>query len=139
MWTYETTVKWSGGKKGRALCAGKPDIEISTPPEFGGPEGCWTPEDLLAASVAGCLMTSALFFIERDSIALSSCECRARAVMQKTPQGLAITGISVDVNISLQDPGQEPALRRALERAEASCPVSKSLNCPVELALQLGR
>ena len=133
MWTYETSVDWKEGKTGETRCDGKPAIEVATPPEFGGPENIWTPEDLLTSAVATCIMTSALFFIDRAKIQLRSYKSTATATMEKTQAGLAITRIAVVVSIELDDLAQEAAVRKAVEQAEKTCPLSSSLNCPVEL------
>ena len=138
MWTYEASVDWKQGKTGETRSAGKPTMEVATPPEFGGPENIWTPEDLLTSSVATCIMTSALFFIDRAKIQLRSYKSNATATMDKGPTGLTITGIKIAVTMELDDPTQTAAARKAVEQAEKTCPISNSLKCPVELSLQVG-
>ncbi len=137
MWTYETSVDWKQGKTGETRSAGKPAFEVATPPEFGGPENIWTPEDLLTSSVATCIMTSALFFLERAKVQLRSYKSNATATMAKGPTGLTITGVKVAVVIELEDPAQADAARKAVEQAEKTCPISNSLQCPVEMKLQI--
>ncbi len=137
MWTYETAVDWKQGKTGEMRSEGKPTVEVATPPEFGGPENIWTPEDLLTSSVATCIMTSALFFIDRSKIQLRSYKSNATATMEKGPAGLTITGIKVAVTVELEDASQVDAARKAVEQAEKTCPISNSLSCPVELDLRV--
>jgi len=48
---YATSVLWTGEKKGALTVAGKPPVEVATPPEFKGHEGIWSPEDLYVAAV----------------------------------------------------------------------------------------
>ncbi len=137
MWTYKTSVDWKEGKIGETNCSGKPSLEVATPPEFGGPANIWTPEDLLTSAVATCIMTSALFFTDRAKIQLRSYKSTATGTMEKTAAGLAITRIAVDVTIELDDMEQEAAVRKALEQAEKTCPISTSLSCPVELSINV--
>lgn len=138
MWTYKTSVNWSEGKIGVIRSQNKPDLSVATPSEFGGPkDGYWTPEDLVAASVGSCIMTSALFFIDRAGIDLKSYESSAEAVMEKTPEGLAITNVTVEAIVALKDSSQEDGLRKAMDQAEKNCPVSALLKCPVELTVQV--
>lgn len=137
MWTYKTSVDWTADKKGTSACDGKSPIEISTPPEFGGPEGFWTPEDLLTSAVASCIMTSTLFFAERAKIKMISYSSQATGTMEKTAAGLVITKVSVAVEITLESPDQANAIHKAVEMAEKTCPISNSLNCPVELTLNV--
>ena len=84
MWTYETFIDWKEGKTGEVRAEGKPSFAVATPPEFGGPENSWTPEDLLAAAVGSCIMTSTLFFAERAKISMRSYKSKAVATMEKT-------------------------------------------------------
>jgi organic hydroperoxide reductase OsmC/OhrA len=134
MWTYKTSVNWDSGKTGVIRSENKPDVPVGTPSEFGGPqEGYWSPEDMVAASVGSCIMTSALFFIDRAGIELQSYESSADAVMEKTPSGLAITKVTVEATVALKDSAQEDGLRKAMDQAEKNCPVSALLKCPVEL------
>ena len=137
MWKYDVEVDWTEDKKGEMRCAGKPSVEVATPPEFGGPENIWTPEDLLTGSVATCIMTSTLFFTNRAGIEMHSYKSRAEGVLEKTRTGLAMTAITVEVSVVLKDAAQEDELRKAVDMAEKSCPLSKSLNCPVELKLNV--
>jgi len=135
MWTYKTAVDWKSGKTGETRCEGKPTVEVATPPEFGGPENIWTPEDLLTSAVATCVMTSALFFFDRAGIRLNAYKSDATATMEKTPNGLAITGIRIDITVGIEDAAQEEAARKAVEQAEKSCPLSNSMTCPVTVEL----
>ena len=60
VYLYHTAVRWTEERKGVISCAGKPDVEVATPPEFKGHDGIWSPEDLFVASANICLMTTFL-------------------------------------------------------------------------------
>jgi len=137
MWTYETSVDWREGKTGVSRCSGKPAIEVATPPEFGGPEGIWTPEDLLTSAVESCIMASALFFLNRGKVLLRSYKSKATGSLEKGPTGLAFTRIAVGVTLELEDPAQADAAHKAVVQAEKTCPLSNSLSCPVELSINV--
>ena len=137
MWTYETAVDWKEGKIGKTRAAGKPTVEVATPPEFGGPENYWSPEELISSAVASCVMTSALFFFERGKIALRSYKSKATTTMGKGPAGLALTGMKITIDLKLEDPAQEEAARTAVQQAKKSCPLSNALTIPVEMELTI--
>jgi len=137
MWTYKTSVDWKEGKTGEANCSGKPGLEVATPPEFGGPEGIWTPEDLLTTAVESCIMASALFFLNRGKVQFRSYKSKAAGHLEKGPTGLVFSRIVVEVTLVLEDPGQADAAHKAVVQAEKTCPLSNSLSCPVELAINL--
>jgi len=57
--SYRVVAWWSSGKTGLAKSDSAPTaIHFTAPPEFGGLEGRWTPEDLLLCAVAGCYTTT---------------------------------------------------------------------------------
>ncbi len=133
MWNYETTVSWTSGKEGRLHAGGNPEIGVAAPPEFGGPQNMWSPEDLLAGAVGSCVMTTFIFFLEKSGVKLLSYLSNANATVEKTSEGLAFTGISVDVSISVENEADIDKAEAALQRAEAGCLVSKALKCVVNL------
>lgn len=133
MWQYETTVVWKTGKEGRLHAGGNPEIRVATPPDSGGPRNNWSPEQLLISAVAGCLMTSALYYLEKAGVDLDSYMSNATGTMDKTPEGLAFTRIHVDISITVADDSHVEKARKATARAEISCPISKALQCPVEV------
>ena len=77
VYTYRTTVRWTGRKTGVASSAGKPDVQVATPPEFKGHEGIWSPEDLYVASINVCVMTTFLAFAERAGLSFAGYESEA--------------------------------------------------------------
>lgn len=137
MWQYETTTVWRGGKEGRLHEAGNPEIAISTPHEFGGPQNMWSPENLLTGAVGTCLMTSTLYFLETARVNLRSYMSNTKGTMQKTRDGLAFTCIDVEISITVGAEDDVENARRAATMAEQSCPVSRAVKCPVNVDLQL--
>ena len=59
---YETGLVWQWGRRAVVSAAGKPSIEVSSPPEFKGDPGMWTPEDLLVAAVNACVLQTFLAY-----------------------------------------------------------------------------
>jgi organic hydroperoxide reductase OsmC/OhrA len=50
---------WTSGQAGIAKSDSAPNaIHFTAPPEFGGLEGRWTPEDLLMTALASCFTTT---------------------------------------------------------------------------------
>lgn len=134
MSTYTTTLTWTGGNTGTSSCAGKPDIAINPPTEFGGDAALWTPEDLLVSAVETCLMLTALSVLNRQKIAITSYRSTATGTMEKTPQGLRFTALSVAIEVRAAEADREKA-EKAVHLAEKYCPVSNALNIPVQLTV----
>src|SRR5438034_10332145 len=54
---YPTSVQWTGGRDGKGSVTSKHSnttIDIAVPPEFQGPGGGASPEELLTCAVASC-------------------------------------------------------------------------------------
>ncbi len=132
---YRTTVTWEGGKSCRLSADGRPDLAIGTPPEFGGPEGRWTPEECFIGSIAGCLVSTLLFFAERAKLTLSACTADGAGLMEKTSEGLRFTRVDVRIGVTVADHAEAERARGLRDRLERYCPVSASLRCPVSLEL----
>ena len=137
MATFETTLVWEQGKEGALRARNHPALAIAAPPEFGGPEGVWCPEELMVASVAGCLMSTFLYFVERFKVPIEAYSSTSQGTLSKTADGLRFTGLDVAIRVTVAD---EAALERAValrlkKKLEKYCPVSAALNCPVRLEL----
>ena len=56
---YHVVAWWTSGRTGLAKSDSAPNaIHFTAPPQFGGLEGRWTPEDLLIAALASCFTTT---------------------------------------------------------------------------------
>jgi len=139
--TFETTVVWKQGKEGTVRARSHPALAIATPPEFGGPDGVWSPEELFVASVGGCLMSTFLYFAERFNVALEGYSSTSRGSLEKTRDSLRFTGIEVAIRVTVADEvaREKVAALRLKEMLEKYCPVSASLKCPVRLELSIGK
>jgi peroxiredoxin-like protein len=124
---YTTSVRWTGEKKGVLAVAGKPSVEVATPPEFRGHEGIWSPEDLYVASVNSCIMTTFLAFAERAEIALAGFESEAEGLLEFVDGSLRFTRIVVRPRIALRSEEDRGKAEEILRKAERSCLVSNSI------------
>ena len=137
MWEFETAIDWASGKEGSLQSGTLPEILVSTPAEFGGPPGRWSPEDLLAGAAGSCVMTTSLFYLERAGIKPLSYNSRSTAMLDKSKDGLIIKGVAVEVTVSVASKDEVEKAYSAIEKAETSCPISKSLKCDVSLKVSV--
>ncbi|MBN2578051.1 MAG: OsmC family protein [Pirellulales bacterium] len=139
MHNFQTKTEWRHARECRVSARDNPDLTVATPPEFGGPEGTWSPEELLVASVESCLLSTFLYFVHRFGLALESYSSTSTGAMEKTSQGLRFTGIDVSISVVVADRDvvQKAASLRLKEKLEKFCPVSASLNCPVRIVFDV--
>ncbi len=131
VYTYHTTVKWTEQRKGIMSCAGKPDVEVATPPEFKGHEGIWSPEDLFVASVNICVMSTFLAFAERAGLLFTTYNSNAEGRLELVDGKFQFTAITVRPKITLR-PGEDMAkAKELLAKAEAGCLISNSIKSRV--------
>jgi len=103
VYTYHTAVKRTEQRKGVISCAGKPDIQVATPPEFKGHEGIWSPEDVFVASANICVMTKFLAVAERAGRAFTSYESVAEGRLELADGKFQFTVIMLTPTITLKD------------------------------------
>ncbi|GAG61919.1 unnamed protein product, partial [marine sediment metagenome] len=77
---YLVKLDWTHGKVGDLNVEGKPKIQVATPPEFDGPEGIISPEDLFVAAATTCLMTTFVTFTKKMRIEFKSFSCDGHVV-----------------------------------------------------------
>jgi len=135
---YMTSVLWKGEKKGTLSVAGKPAVEVATPPEFKGHEGIWSPEDLYVAAVNSCIMTTFLAFAGRAGLAFEGYESEAEGLLEFVDERLVFTKIVVRPRVTLRPGADRKQAEEILHKAEKNCLVSNSLRTEVILEPTFG-
>jgi peroxiredoxin-like protein len=133
VYMYHTTVKWTEQRKGVMSCAGKPDVQVATPPEFKGHDGMWSPEDLFVASVNICLMTTFLAVAERAGLAFSSYASTAEGRLELVEGQFQFTTITIRPSITLKSGEDVAQAKELIEKAERNCLISNSMKATVTL------
>lgn len=130
---YVTSVRWTGEKKGAMTVAGKPPVEVATPPEFKGHEGIWSPEDLYVAAVNSCILTTFLAFAGRAGLAFEEYESEAEGLLEFMDNRFVFTKIVVRPRIALRAGEEQAKAEEILHKAERNCLVSNSIRTEVVL------
>src|SRR3990167_8208621 len=133
VYLYHTTVAWTEQRKGVISCAGKPDIQVATPPEFKGHDGIWSPEDLFVASANICVMTTFLAVAERAGLAFTSYESVAEGRLELVDGKFQFTAITLKPTITLATSTDAAKAKELIEKAEANCLISNSMKANVSL------
>jgi organic hydroperoxide reductase OsmC/OhrA len=137
--TFQTKLVWLGEQQCRVGARSNSDLTVATPPEFGGPESVWSPEELLVAAVESCLLSTFLYFANRFELDLVSYSSTCTGTMAKTSEGLRFTGIDVRIAVTVSDAtaAKKAAALRLNEKLEKYCPVSAAIACPLQLVLEI--
>jgi organic hydroperoxide reductase OsmC/OhrA len=129
---YNVKVDWLHGKTGSFIIENKPEITFATPPEFGGPEGIVSPEDLFVGSATSCLMTTFVTFTGKMRFDFKSFTCEGKGTLERVGKGFQFTKIELKAHVVVASQDLVPKAERALELAGKYCLVSNSMKCPTE-------
>lgn len=114
-------------------------IETSAPPEFGGPEGNWSPESLLVAAVADCFVLSFRAVARASALSWRHLDVAVEGVLDKADGAAQFTQFILDVKLVLDPSAAETLAHAAVAKAKRACLVTNSLKADCELRIQLAQ
>lgn len=130
---FETSVNWSGGDVARLSSEGLPDIQVSAPPQFNGPEGNWSPEELQVAALETCILLTFLYHAGRADVEVADYSSKAEGTVEMGADGMAFSEFAVEVQITLAPDADAGAAEQAIKKATGSCLVHRSLRSEVNV------
>ena len=135
---FPVSIRWQEGRLTHASVAGKPDLDVATPPEFkGGIVGVWSPEDLLVAASASCYAVTLLAVAERISLVLDALEVNGTGHVERGEDGLfGFIAIQLRVRIEV-DAGELETARKAARETERLCMITRALDAPVHVEVEV--
>lgn len=138
---HHYTVKASAQQQGSVAveAANLPPINSAPPVEFGGPGNQWSPETLLMAAIADCLILSFRAIARASRLEWHELICDAEGTLDR------VDGITRFTHVVLQATLRVPAgvdtarAQRLLDKAKQTCLVTNSLTaeCRLEASVQM--
>jgi organic hydroperoxide reductase OsmC/OhrA len=129
---YYVRVDWTHDRVGNMLVEGKQIIEVAAPPEFEGPEGIISPEDLFVAAAAACHMTTFVTFSKKLRFEYKSFSCVAKGTLERVEKGFQFTKMHIESTVAVESEDMKKKAERALELTGKYCLISNSMKCPTE-------
>lgn len=133
--TYPFSVRWLDGRRGMASAPdGLPDIEVASPPQFGGLAGRWTPEHLFVGAATTCWMTTFLAYAEKSRLEVVAVAADGEAIVERGDDGkVSIPRLVLRPRVTVKrEEDREPALKW-IRKAEETCLISRAMRATVEL------
>lgn len=131
---YATQIQWAGKRRGDLHAAGLPPFTVSTPPEFKGEAGFWTPEHLFVAAAESCLMATFLGIAENSALPIVSYRSSACGRLEKIEgAGLRFTAITIYPIVHLENAQHRARAERIMAKAEKSCLIANSIALPLRV------
>jgi organic hydroperoxide reductase OsmC/OhrA len=128
---YHTSLRWKQDVEGTLSAPGKPDIAVSSPPEFKGPEGNWTPENLYIASIETCLMLTYLAYCRSRQVELASYQSSAEGVLEAVSGVQVISKVTVRPKIVVKTEAHLAQAREIASFVHEKCFISNSVESDV--------
>jgi organic hydroperoxide reductase OsmC/OhrA len=116
----------------RLLAPPREPIAAGPPPQFGGSDLVWSPEELLVGAVLECLWTTFEALARRERLNVHGWSGTGEAVLERGPRVPVFSSITLAVTITV-DAGDEERARRVLTKAEQSCIISNALAVAVRV------
>ena len=131
--TYRTSIEWLGSRAGVLAAEGKPGFRVSSPPEFKGESGVWTPEDLFVAAVNVCTMATFASFAQRLGLPVVSYRSEAEGQLEFVDGGYRFTLVTLRPTVVVGAVEALAPVEKALGDAHRSCLISNSIRAVVAL------
>ena len=133
-YTYHASAHLIGKNKSYVSAEAVPlALQFSSPPEFNGERGKWTPEHLLMASIASCLAATFRSMAEHSKFEFISLHVDGEGRLEKLDDGFRFTRIVLRPKVGvIRDEDRERAVK-LLQKAERACLIARSLMSEVTL------
>jgi peroxiredoxin-like protein len=106
---------------------GLPPLTTAPPPQYGGPGGQWSPENLLVAAAVDCFILTFRAIAAASKLAWQRLDCDAEGVLDRRDGVVRFTELHLRARLALPAGGDAERAKRLLKKAEATCLVTNSL------------
>lgn len=130
---YSNSIKLTEKGEGTIESMDKPSIKLSTPVEFGGKAGIWTPEELLVASVNSCLMTTFSYYAAKKDFKFISYESQAEGIIELFEMKYSFSRITIKPKIKVSSKGDIETAENLLKISENNCFITNSIKAEIIL------
>ena len=130
--TCRVTATWESGRKGLVVAPEiEPVIRFSSPPEFKGDPGFWTPEHFLLAAVASCFVVTFYALADRAHMNFGKLDLSVEGKLGIFEGRLSFLQIALQPTVNVFQTEDQERAYGLLERTEHSCLIARTLNCAV--------
>lgn len=122
-------VRFAGGLQTKATHElSQQTIQTDAPPDNQGDGSAFSPTDLLATSLATCMVTTMGIRAKEHNLMLDDVIVNVSKEMAPNPRRIATIGLSFEISVPNITDGQ----KQELEDAALNCPVAKSLSPEIQ-------
>ena len=131
---YRIRATSTSGRSGIAVADSvELSIPFSSPPEFNGQAGHWTPEQFFVSSVASCYVSTFSGMAFKSDLDFLSLHLDAEGTVGQDEGGWRFEEIVLRPRLTISNLAQRALANRLLRSAKEKCLVARSMACPVVL------
>ena len=130
---YETELQWLENRACRLESGNKEPLRVTSPPEFQGEEGEWTPEDLFVGAINACTMSTFLAYANKKQLDVLSYKSKAEGVLEFSDGHYKFTQIKLQPYILVQSIEAAAMAEQLIHQAHDNCFISNSITSKVIL------
>lgn len=144
--TFQCQLEWLGGAQSpaadvttldrthRLSFPGRPELIVSSAPDYGGNPELINPEDMLTAALSSCQMLTCLAVFARARVPVYAYRDQAEGFLEKGEDGkLWMTRVILRPELTLKEGTSEERAHMLIEKAHANCFIANSVRTRVTL------
>ena len=141
--TVQTTRIWSTDQTPAEVVSpvsapGRIALHTSADPDAVGDGQHWTPTELLAAALSGCLFHAALDVARHSKVALRAWRDRVTLTLDRTEgPTVRVVAATVVVTVAVTADTRPERVERIVHKAHGLCTIARSLAVPVSLTVRV--
>jgi organic hydroperoxide reductase OsmC/OhrA len=131
---YRVTVHWTVGREGWVESPSLPPVEVATPPQFGGPEGFWSPEHLFVGAVASCFMTTFVAIARNSNLEFLALDVPTSGRLDRgEDRRFRLREIRLRPRLEIANPQDREKALRILDKAHQGCLIANTILSEVKM------
>lgn len=104
-----------------------PPIPSAIPPEFMGPGGGYSPEDLFAIAVVNCVIATFKVYAEKGKLSFQNVQGKGRLTVDKLPLNGSFGMTKIDITLDIKGASDGELAKKTMEQSIKDCAVSNSI------------
>ncbi|MHA1608059.1 MAG: OsmC family protein [Candidatus Freyarchaeota archaeon] len=132
----EASLAWRGDFKFNAKVGDLPELPMDEPPEIGGEASGFSPLDLLAASIGGCLSAALIFCLKKARVEPVEVSVKSKVTVVREDGYLRVKRVDVDLTPVFSGEAMKKA-ERCLEIFRNYCIVTESVARGIPVTVNL--
>ncbi|HVT14137.1 MAG TPA: OsmC family protein [Fimbriimonadaceae bacterium] len=139
---YPIAVEWAGGRDGKGKFTAKhsgASLDIAVPPEFQGPGGAVSPEELLTSAIASCYTVTFGIIAANRKLPVEDIQVEAVGQVEQNGPSFKYTSVTVRPRITLASEATDDQVKLAEDmahKADSYCIVTNAVRASVQIVVE---